>query len=463
MAIQMDDEERKKELVKNFLLKKYEEKKAAADGDMKNARQNESMFGAANILGRSLTELSNSKNRDAILYNSFGNLGAAPKVLEAEDRKWDDGPLDKIGKAGLDAAKDKRKDAFEEIREGQTVRAWDRDNANAPLEDAFAEEKRGQTRTEWARENKNAPLEDAFAEDQRGYKRYEMGRNKKLNAFEDQDMDPNSPVSKNVGMLYKNVLLSKASEAAKAGDTQAAADLRAMAKNTRMSAREQYDSLKMMRELDWRDILDREARLKAGTVKDINPMVQKASEKLANHQNMQEAFGIVDKALGAPLESFTSDKGKVYKDGKPVDLPGVSIPGLGRMTAHSEKARALNAAASRIFNTVLSDRSGAAVTNGEMDRLRGEFEAGRMNTEADLIRGMQDYKRAAKAAMKNAEAGFSPEVLGTYRQRGGKTLEDYKTDARGNPGAEPSKSGPDYDGWEVTVPKRRRAKSINDL
>jgi hypothetical protein len=482
MAIQMDDEERKKELVKNFLLKKFEEKRAASDSDMKNARQNESMFGAANILGRSLTELGNSKNRDAILYNSFGNLGAAPKVLEAEDRKWDDGPLDKIGKAGVDAAKDKRKDAFEEIREGQTVREWDRDNANAPLEDAFAEEKRGQTRTEWARENKNAPLEDqfneekrgqsrtewarenrnapledSFAEDQRSYKRYEMGRNKKLNAFEDQDMDPNSQVSKNVGMLYKNVLLSKAAEAAKAGDQQAAADLRAMAKNTTMSAREQYDSLKMMRELDWNDILDREAAVRRAAMtrpRDINPMVQKASEKLANHQNMQEAFGIVDKALGAPLESFRSENGKVFKDGKEIDLPGVSFMGLGRITAHSEKARALNAAASRIFNTVLSDRSGAAVTNQEMERLRGEFESGRMNTEADLIRGMQDYKRAATAAMKNAEAGFSPEVLDIYRDRGGSTLRDYQAGPRTRAAPEAS---------EPSQPKRRRATSINDL
>jgi hypothetical protein len=477
MAIGMDDEEeqKKRDLVREYILRK-----SKADKGVDDARTKSEWLGAANALGRGLTEYGNAGRSDAILYNSFDRLGDAPKILKAGERKWDDEPLDKIAKAGIEWAKDGREqvfegfkeeqtvreaerknrnapleDAFEEEKRGQTRTGWARENKNAPLEDQFNEEKRGQSRTEWARENKNAPLEDSFAEDQRGYKRYEMGRNKKLNAFEDQDMDPNSPISKNVGMLYKNVLLSKAAEAAKAGDAQAAADLRAMAKNSNMSAREQYDSLKMMRELDWNDILDRQgAAARAARARDINPMVQKASEKLANHQNMQEAFGIVDKALGAPLDSFRSENGKVFKDGKEIDLPGVSFPGIGRITAHSEKARALNSAASRIFNTVLSDRSGAAVTNQEMERLRGEFESGRMNTEADLIRGMQDYKRAATAAMKNAEAGFSPEVLDIYRDRGGSTLRDYQSGPRTRAAPEAS---------EPSQPKRRRATSINDL
>lgn len=491
MAIGMDDEEQKKrDLVREYILRK-----SKADKGLDDARTKSEWLGAANALGRGLTEYGNAGRSDAILYNSFDRLGDAPKILKAGERKWDDEPLDKIGKAGIDRAKDGRdqvfegfreeqtvreaerknrnaplEDAFEEEKRGQTRTGWARENKNAPLEDQFNEEKRGQSRTEWARENRNAPLEDSFAEDQRSYKRYEMGRNKKLNAFEDQDMDPNSPVSKNVGMLYKNVLLSKAAEAAKAGDTQAAADLRAMAKNTRMSAREQYDSLKMMRELDWRDILDREARIKAATAKDINPMVQKASEKLADHQNLQESYKQVEAALGGPLSSFKADigKDKVYQNGKEKDLPGFSFPGLGRFSGIGKSApaaRNLKAAADKIFNTTLSDRSGAAVTNNEMERLRAEFQSGRMNTEAELIKGLQDYERAATSAMKNAEAGFSPEVLGTYRQRGGKTSEDYDRErkSRGNPGAEPSKTGPDYDGWEVTVPKRRRAKSINDL
>lgn len=148
---------------------------------------------------------------------------------------------------------------------------------------------------------------------------------------------------------------------------------------------------------------------------------QKLADKLGNAQEMLSALGNVESKLGFPLDGATAKDGKLLVQGKEKDLPGVSIPGYGRATFGQEDALDLESAVARVFNTVLKDRSGAAVTNQEMDRLQKEFGRGKWNTEAQLVKGLQDYKKSVAAELKNREAGFKPDIIETYQKRGGVT------------------------------------------
>lgn len=145
------------------------------------------------------------------------------------------------------------------------------------------------------------------------------------------------------------------------------------------------------------------------------------SDKLSGAQESIGALGELDNALGFPLDSAETKSGKLVVGGKEKDLPGVSVPGIGRVTAFSGEARALNSAASRVFNAVLKDRSGAAVTNPELTRLKEEFNQGRFNSEPEIIAALQRYKRGVAAELKNREAGFSPEAVDRYASQGGVT------------------------------------------
>jgi hypothetical protein len=180
--------------------------------------------------------------------------------------------------------------------------------------------------------------------------------------------------------------------------------------------------MKEGRELAREDRLEakkRQGEIRQEQVLDIN--TQKLAKDLSGAQDLLNSYQILESELGSPLENYDASGEILKKDGKPVDLPGVSIPGVGRTSFYSDKAQRLSSAAERIFNVTLKDRSGAAVTTPEMDRLRNEYMSGRFNTETQLIKAMQNYKQAALTALKNKEAGYSPDVLKNYAEAGGVT------------------------------------------
>jgi hypothetical protein len=148
--------------------------------------------------------------------------------------------------------------------------------------------------------------------------------------------------------------------------------------------------------------------------------MQKLSKDLSGTQEMVGAVDEVEKILGGKLEDFDTKNG-LKKNGKNIDLPGVSIPLVGRTSFYDGDARDLNAAASRVFNATLKDRSGGAVTDNEMERLKREFNEGKYNTEAEMIGAMQRYKRQLDVVMKNREAGYKPDVVKKYQDQGGRT------------------------------------------
>lgn len=169
----------------------------------------------------------------------------------------------------------------------------------------------------------------------------------------------------------------------------------------------------------------RDLKREQETEKDI----QKLGDTLGNSQDIANALGVVEKELGFRLDDAENRGGKLVVRGKEKDLPGVSLPGVGRVGFYSNAAQNLQSAVARVFNTELKDRSGAAVTTPELERLKTEFGSGKFNTEAQLVGAMKEYKRLASQALKNREARFRPEIVDAYRQRGGQTSQDFSSAA----------------------------------
>lgn len=164
----------------------------------------------------------------------------------------------------------------------------------------------------------------------------------------------------------------------------------------------------------------REERANQAQEMRVEKQIQDLSKSLSGGQEAMEAVGQIETELGGPLEEFNSKDGELYQGGKKLDLPGVSIPLFGRVSAYSTPARKLQSKVATVFNTVLKDRSGAAVTTPELERLKIEFGQGNFNTEAELIEAVKKYKGIVLNEMKNREAGFKPEVVQEYAARGGR-------------------------------------------
>lgn len=130
----------------------------------------------------------------------------------------------------------------------------------------------------------------------------------------------------------------------------------------------------------------------------------------------------IEDMLGASLDTFDT-KTKTL-NGKKVDIPGKSVPGFGRMYMPGSAGEEFESAFKGIFNSLLKQRSGAAVTNQELARLRSEFAAGQFNTEDKMLEAMHRFKKALRREMMQKEKSFMPEAVERFRNQGGMLTED---------------------------------------
>lgn len=86
-------------------------------------------------------------------------------------------------------------------------------------------------------------------------------------------------------------------------------------------------------------------------------------------------------------------------------LPDASIP---------SDALPLVAAIRAMFNITLKNRSGAAVTDQELERLKGEFFAGKWATSAQLRQGIKNYEDRLRDVSRGIAGGYTPETQKQY-------------------------------------------------
>ncbi len=157
---------------------------------------------------------------------------------------------------------------------------------------------------------------------------------------------------------------------------------------------------------------------------DANDMMKLAKLQEKN-QGSLNTIRDLEVELGFELEDYDPTTNKIVGAPDEVDTAGVSVPFLGRVSFFSQKARTIQSRAAKLFNIVLKDRSGAAVTTPEMQRLKIEFGEGKFNTEPELLKAMALFKEFTINKMQQMEAGFEEKVINMYRDRGGITSADF--------------------------------------
>lgn len=139
--------------------------------------------------------------------------------------------------------------------------------------------------------------------------------------------------------------------------------------------------------------------------------------------DMTKSLGDIEGIIGANIDTY--DPKARTLNGKPVDLPGKSILGFGRMYKPGSEGERLQAAFLNINNALLKARSGAAVTEQEFNRLKGELGTGKFNTEEQMLESVQRFKRALRETMEQRERSYMPEATARFREQGGKLTSDF--------------------------------------
>lgn len=73
-------------------------------------------------------------------------------------------------------------------------------------------------------------------------------------------------------------------------------------------------------------------------------------------------------------------------------------------------------AATKLFNITLKNRSGTAVTNQELDRLKQEFATGVWKTPEQFLNGLEKARKIINQHYSAVAAGFGPDALKAYNE-----------------------------------------------
>jgi len=127
---------------------------------------------------------------------------------------------------------------------------------------------------------------------------------------------------------------------------------------------------------------------------------------------------------GAPrlegiLDSVEAIINKTYGPEGKGDLPGYGITSVLPDWAVGQEAQDLRQSAVKLFNIELAERSGAAVTKQELDRLRDEFKQGAWRTDRQFVEGVKQYRNLLEDYKQSVVAGYDPAVVSRYTDQGG--------------------------------------------
>lgn len=112
------------------------------------------------------------------------------------------------------------------------------------------------------------------------------------------------------------------------------------------------------------------------------------------------------------------------------DIPGYGATGWVPGVAISKEGQNLRTRLAKLFNMTLKDRSGAAVTSQELDRLKEEFNTGAMKTDRQLLDGIKLFRREFNRIKQSLAAGYDQEIVNAYSERSG--INFYKSKPQQN-------------------------------
>lgn len=146
---------------------------------------------------------------------------------------------------------------------------------------------------------------------------------------------------------------------------------------------------------------------------------------------------VASAVLGNAEKLVAADKSVLdYATGPGMLAPDRAIP------ANAVEARQ---AIAKVFNIELKDRSGAAVTNQEMDRLKEEYGKGLFKTPAQVETALKKARGIIEDHYRSIAAGFGPDVVKAYHSNlsdmGGTPIIDLTAPKRRAGDAAPAATG----------------------
>jgi hypothetical protein len=152
--------------------------------------------------------------------------------------------------------------------------------------------------------------------------------------------------------------------------------------------------------------------------------IEKEAIKLGENKEYLEQQSALDEMESAeqkiagfikePSFSLDTYDKKTFKK----DLPGASVPGLGRVSFYGSNARELNAAFEGVLNRAIRSFAGKAVTRNELERIKTQYEGGKFANEKDFLQAFADVKKSIKRGLANTERTYSPKALDVLEERG---------------------------------------------
>ena len=126
------------------------------------------------------------------------------------------------------------------------------------------------------------------------------------------------------------------------------------------------------------------------------------------------------------LADIESKITEIRKDDKNADIPGFGATAKLPDFMLTEKGKQLRQRVATLFNTVLKDRSGAAVTSQELTRLKNEFGQGLIKTDDQLLDALDRFRNVLDEHKLTLAAGYDDDVVSTWQSRSNLTLRDIK-------------------------------------
>lgn len=165
---------------------------------------------------------------------------------------------------------------------------------------------------------------------------------------------------------------------------------------------------------------------------DGNPLRPKAAGNV-NIKQVTQLSGALDKAglpeSDAVIGSVEDVLAKNPNVAKYIAGPGSLIPDMAANKEVTDARQAFQ----KLFNITLKNRSGAAVTVPEFERLKAEFANGVWKKPEQLIEGVRQARNIINKHYASIAAGFGPDALKAYnenvREMGGRVV----IDPQGNP------------------------------
>ena len=136
---------------------------------------------------------------------------------------------------------------------------------------------------------------------------------------------------------------------------------------------------------------------------------------------LTQGIADLEKQLGMPLEEAVARN--TDKD----DTNDVNVPGFGRGASLvpdvmiGDTGRDFRQAVQAVLNPDISKQYGATQSAGEIERYGKQIGSGKFESQDTVLKGLAALKRASQEDLAAIEGAYKPEVLDTYKGRGGLT------------------------------------------